>query len=62
MFSFSSLFSSLWSSSAESSFVRAMFQEMMGFDSTNECELEVVEGDLVYSFKPEIKESTVTYD
>lgn len=44
----------------ESSFVRAMFQEIMTFDSTNECELKVVEGDLVYSFKPEIKESTVT--
>lgn len=35
-------------------------QGIMDFDSTNECELEVVEGELVYSFKPEIKESTVT--
>lgn len=41
---------------------KALILTVLDADSTDECEFEVEEGKLVYSFKPEIKKSTVRYD
>lgn len=43
-------------------FTKAMILAVLEPESTDKCEFEVKEGDLLYSFNIEIKESTVKYD